>query len=422
MSSRRRRGFVVLVAAVLAGGYYLPTAPSGAAPAPPAEVYLVIVDGLGADAATPQRMPRLAAAARGDGSWLAATAVMPTRTNPNHASVLTGTQPAGHGVTGNWYWTGSAGREMADPSLLEVETLFAAIERQRPALVTAAAFAKAKLRQLLVGSDISWRPEHDDVYAARDDETMAGFRALVRTHRPAFAMVALADVDGFGHRYGPGAASYPAAVRHADQLIGALYDDLVAAGRWSRSVVFVTADHGFDALRSGGGGLIEPAAVVAGGAHLVSDGGVAHVYAGPAGSLEATIATARRHAGVAAVYARAPRPDAPPLPVAWRLDHPRTGDVLLVARPGFTFVGGPSDPTRRFRGNHGGPGERQVPLIVVGGHPVLRKAPAGFEPSVIDVAPTIARLLGIEPPRRRDVGPVAAADQGRVLTELIGGQ
>jgi arylsulfatase A-like enzyme len=394
---------------------------------PPADVILVIVDGLAAEAATPERMPRLAAAAWERGSWLTADGVMPARTNPNHASLLTGTEPDAHGITGNWYWDGTAEREMGDPALLEVETVFTAVERQRPALTTATAFAKAKLRRLFGAApgrqsspDVSWRPADDDLYAASDAETMSGFRGLVRTYRPAFAVVALADVDAVGHRDGPEAPSYGAAVENVDRLIGTLVDDLRETGRWNRSIVVVTADHGFDELLPAGAGRIVADAVVAGGAHFVADGGVAHVYAGPPGSLDATIAKARRHPGVAAVYAREPRPDAPPPPAAWHASHPRMGDVILVARPGFTFVSGRRDPTQWFRGNHGAPDERAVPFVVVGGYPTLHRASGTpRRPSAADVVPTVAMLLGITPPRRIDGTPVAAAERGRVLNELF---
>src|SRR5678815_4176541 len=84
----------------------------GAAEVSKADVYLVIVDGLDVEAGTPERMPHLAAAVGTNGSWLTASAVMPTRTNPNHASLLTGVQPSAHGITGNYYWDGTAEREM----------------------------------------------------------------------------------------------------------------------------------------------------------------------------------------------------------------------------------------------------------------------------------------------------------------------
>ncbi|HWP66760.1 MAG TPA: alkaline phosphatase family protein [Candidatus Limnocylindria bacterium] len=401
----------------------------GEAPLAPADVYLVVVDGLDIDRATPERMPHLTAAVGATGSWLTAHAVMPTRTNPNHASLLTGTQPSAHGITGNRYWDGTAERDMLAAPLLETETLLTAIERQRPALVTLTAFAKGKLRDLFgkapgrqAGPDIAWHPASAEAYAASDEETMQGFRALVARHRPAFAMVALADVDGAGHREGPDSDAYRAAVATVDRLIGAFLSDLRQGGRWRRSVVMVTTDHGFDALLPGSEGHIGPADVVAGGAHLVAEGGAAWVHAGRAGSLEATVAKAERHPGVAAVYARKPLPGAPAPPASWHTGHPRAGDLLLIARPGYTFVEGPGDRTTRFRGNHGGPGQLRIPLVIVGGHPALRRAPLTVDASAADVAPTAAYLLGVAPPRRLDGTPVPAADAGRALLELVGGQ
>lgn len=407
--------------------------PAGAGDAPKevpaAEVYLVIVDGLGADVGTPERLPRLAEALGDRGSWLTALAVMPTRTNPNHATLLTGALPAAHGITGNWYWTGKAEREMSDPALLEVETLFTALARQRPDLTTVASFGKSKLRRLFGAAPArqnapgrSWQPAEPGDYAASDAEAMAGFRALVAAAPPAFGVVALAGVDGAGHRDGPAAPSYGAAVAEADRLLGTFVDDLRRLGRWERGVVVVTSDHGFDALRREPGAQLDAAASIAPGAHFVSDGGVAHVYEGTPGAIEASIAVAHRHPEIAAVYALTPRPGAAAFPAEWGIGHSRSGDLLLVARPGATFVGGAGDPTRGFRGNHGGPGERRVPFVVVGGHPRLRRAPAGTRPAPADFAATVAALLGVEPPRRLDGRAVDAADRGRVLPWVVGGE
>ncbi|HJQ85226.1 MAG TPA: hypothetical protein VKA21_14170, partial [Candidatus Binatia bacterium] len=88
------------------------------------------------------------------------------------------------------------------------------------------------------------------------------------------------------------------------------------------------------------------------------------------------------------------------------------------ARPGWQLVD-PFDPADgALRGNHGGPGDRFVPLVVTGGAEVLRAAPArSAPPELVDVAPTIARLLGLRAPRRLD-GSAAPAGAGRVLPVL----
>jgi hypothetical protein len=181
----------------------------------------------------------------------------------------------------------------------------------------------------------------------------------------------------------------------------------------------VTADHGFTPVVPSGA---EPYPTIpfgrellrAGvrGVRLVADGGVEHVYAeegGDTGLLARVAALARATPGVAEVLARAPLPGVPALADAhpdWGLDHGRTGDLLLVAAPGHQFVD-PWDPVdASLRGNHGGPGERRVPLVVSGGWEGLSPACDAPAPSLTQVAPTIARLLDVRLPRRLDGGPL----------------
>src|SRR2546426_8677608 len=126
-----------------------------------------------------------------------------------------------------------------------------------------------------------------------------------------------------------------------------------------------------------------------GGVTLVGDGGVEHVYAervaasattvGDAGETLARVAAlARTTPGVAEVLARLPVVGVPTLHAAhpgWHLDHPRTGELLLVARPGREFVDPFNPAEASLRGNHGGPEDLAVPLVVTGGWAGLRAAP-----------------------------------------------
>ena len=68
-----------------------------AAAAEQPHVYLVVIDGLGADAVEPALMPRLTDPALCDGPVGEARAVMPTRTNPSHVTLLTGALAESHG-------------------------------------------------------------------------------------------------------------------------------------------------------------------------------------------------------------------------------------------------------------------------------------------------------------------------------------
>src|SRR5689334_6047649 len=112
----------------------LPVAARLAAAADRPHVYLVIVDGLDARLATPERLPRVGEVLAHEpaSSRLVADAVMPTRTNPNHVSLVTGVYPAAHGITGNSWWSRRADakvEKLDDAGAIEVETFFTVAAR-----------------------------------------------------------------------------------------------------------------------------------------------------------------------------------------------------------------------------------------------------------------------------------------------------
>ncbi len=93
-------------------------------------------------------LPAIGGFAR-DGFLGTADAVMPTFTNPNNVSIVTGAAPAVHGIAGNYYLDRETGREimMTDPALMRSETILALMARA--GVATAAVTAKDKLRRLL---------------------------------------------------------------------------------------------------------------------------------------------------------------------------------------------------------------------------------------------------------------------------------
>ncbi|MGC2200108.1 MAG: phosphonoacetate hydrolase [Stellaceae bacterium] len=78
-----------------------------------------------------------------------AEAVVPTFTNPNNVSIVTGAPPSVHGISGNYYLDRESGREimMTDDRLMRSETILALMAQA--GVSTAAVTAKDKLRRLL---------------------------------------------------------------------------------------------------------------------------------------------------------------------------------------------------------------------------------------------------------------------------------
>ncbi len=89
------------------------------------------------------------AALRERGTCLTADCVIPSFTNPNNLSIVTGAPPSLHGICGNYFWDRDAGAEvmMNDPKYLRAGTILAAFADAgaKVAVVT----AKDKLRALL---------------------------------------------------------------------------------------------------------------------------------------------------------------------------------------------------------------------------------------------------------------------------------
>lgn len=83
------------------------------------------------------------------GADLRVDCVVPSFTNPNNISIVTGCPPSVHGICGNYFYDPGTDKEimMNDPSLLRAPTIFSAFEREgaKIAIVT----AKDKLRMLL---------------------------------------------------------------------------------------------------------------------------------------------------------------------------------------------------------------------------------------------------------------------------------
>src|SRR5262249_5634867 len=138
------------------------------------------------------------------------------------------------------------------------------------------------------------------------------------------------------------------------------------------------------------------------------------------------VALARAETEVASVMTRLPwdaseTSPPEPMPPEWKLDHPRAGDVILIAKPGHHFVDPFSRRIAGLAGNHGGPLERPIPILVAGGHPALRAGAARVAEHAEnpDIGRTVLELLGLRRPNGRDGMPVPDALCGRVLSEAL---
>src|SRR5579862_6006440 len=98
------------------------------------------------------------------GFYALADAVMPTFTNPNNLSIVTGAPPAVHGIAGNFALDRETGAEimMTDPAMVQGQTLLGLMSQKGVAV--AAVPAKDKLPRMLgKGMAIGDDPEHGGI-------------------------------------------------------------------------------------------------------------------------------------------------------------------------------------------------------------------------------------------------------------------
>jgi phosphonoacetate hydrolase len=331
------------------------------------------------------------------GFYAIASSVIPSFTNPNNTSIVTGVPPAVHGISGNYYLDRACGQErmITDGSLMRCGTILAAMADA--GVKTAAVTAKDKLRLMLARGlkGINFSSEHADratqaengignveamVGRAKPDQYSAdlsiyvldaGLRLL---ERKAASLLYLSLSDFVQHAHAPGAPEANAFNRAVDERIA----HMVAAG----AIVGVVADHGMnDKSRTSG----EPNVVFlqeelnrrfGDGAvrvicpitdpfvrHHGALGSFVRVYARHATDVAALMAASRALPGVEAVLDGATAAARFELPLDLEGDFVVLGDANTVigatrAEHDLSGLAG-----HRLR-SHGGLGEQKVPFMV----------------------------------------------------------
>ena len=450
----------VLLALCCVAVAWLATGGAGAAEPQPSEgsrhVVLISLDGFPGWALEDPYLPvptlrRLAAdgaVARGG-----MRGVNPTVTWPTHTSMVTGVTPARHGVLFN----GLLIREPGVPPRVEpwrdrdemvrAPTLYdlahargltiaqvdwVAIqnaptitwefpERPDPSgqiareLVQAGHLSRADLETFHT-RNITWR---DHIW------TLAGAH-IIRQHRPNLLLFHLLNLDSTHHRYGPRTPAGTSAMALLDTQVAELLRAIDDAGLTARTTVFVVSDHGFKpvkrqilpntALQRAGLLQAEGNKVTRADAYVVPEGGTAIAYvtsADPDGALLARLRTTLE--GIEGIdrIVEAREFDRYGLPQP--SPSGQMGSLFLTAREGYAFSGAvgtevtvETGPASLGAHGHLADDPDLRALFIASGRGI-RRGTTLETVDVLDLAPTMAHLLGIE---MQDV-------QGRVLTSLL---
>jgi predicted AlkP superfamily pyrophosphatase or phosphodiesterase len=328
--------------------------------------------------------------------------VFPSKTFPNHYTIVTGQYPQRHGIVSN---------SMIDPALRGRFTLS---ENNRdvqadtrwwggePLWVTAERQGVASGTMFWPGSDVEiagrrptyWQAyDHDLPNEVRVDRVLewldhSGAAA------PRFLTLYFSDVDTAGHEYGPEAPETRRAALGIDHLIRRLLDGVASRGLTDRTNLVLVSDHGMaptarerliildDFVDMATVDLVDTAPVVA--ANPIT------------GSAEALYLALKDKHPAMQVYRR------DDLPARFRLaGHPRLPSVIAIVDDGWHVTTREALGRRKGRvggGNHGyDPQARSMHGLFLASGPAFRSGLVVPAFENIHIYELICRVLGLEP-------------------------
>ncbi len=336
----------------------------------------------------------------------------PSSTFPGHVTLATGTWAGTHGIVDNEFLDRVRGRYAysSDASWLNAEPLWITAERQG---VHAATY-------FWVGSETDWHEQHQQYRIAPfNGETPESVKVdqmlqwidLPADKRPGLIMAYWHGADTIGHRRGPDSDAVVEQIFEQDAQLVRLLDGIGARQLWDDTTIILVSDHGMTALH----GFFDLAGFLGENgypARVFGGPGVAHVFLNDASQLDGAFAL---------LSARKPLEvyRGTELPERFHLSAKnRVGDLVVVSDPTLPLaypawwvrtlyaVLGPVAGV--YPGSHGF--DPNLPemgaLMMAMGRGVPKGARIGTIP-MVDIAPTVAKLLHIEPPLQSEGTPIS---------------
>ena len=371
--------------------------------------------------------------------------INPTVTWPNHTAMVTGVQSPQHGLlyngalvrTGGWPpvkiepwinkekmvhaitvydvasrqglttaevdWVAINNAQTINWHFPERATLDGSLEREMIA------------RGVLKRSDVENFSKDNIVW--RDEIWAKAATYLIREHKPNLLLVHFLTLDSIQHHYGPKTLASEAAMAFLDSRVKEILDAIKASGLADRTTVFIVSDHGFKAFHKQIRLSIALASAGLGrDAYVVPEGGSAMIYVDRKHTAELVPKVRQALQGIEGIERIAAREDFPSLGLPDPQKDPQMADLVLFAKSDYTFShpaadGGPVVVTAAQQGGSHGylASDPDMDAIFIASGYGIRRGVTLDEIPNLDVAPTLANLLGVKLPKI----------QGQVLRQIL---
>ncbi|MBA3701632.1 MAG: alkaline phosphatase family protein [Actinomycetota bacterium] len=417
-------GATVLAAAVPASWLLLRHPEDRSPTGRPEHVILVDWDGFDPDYLGLAPTPNLDALAR-RGSLSIAESTFPTKSNPARASMSTGAYPKTHGNAA-YYFDEEANRAVGQTRFLDAETICQALAAEGKT-TAAVQWYMVQDHGASYGDPEHLYVEPGGLFEQRVDAAIeilnlrpvnSGGKMVAVPKIPDFLAVYGADLDAFGHAEGAEGPNLGPLLAELDRQLGRLVQTTKEVGVYEQTAFLLTSDHGMTTWDRSLTERLAATTILGRRTEIVPPGRP------PSTEAEIVIVTAGRIADVT-LRSRAATPrgredirtvleglphvsrvlDAADLKALHASD--KLGDFVVEVEAPWGF-GAPEPGKGTSRGGHGSTREMRVPFLISGAG--VRVGAALRNARLVDVAPTIAALLGARPP---------ADAKGRALVESL---
>jgi hypothetical protein len=300
---------------------------------------MVSFDGFRTDYAERWELPNFQRLATEGSRAAALLPVYPSKTFPNHYSLVTGLYAGHHGLVDNSFYNPATDTNYAisrreaveDPRHYGGTPLW---QHLQGAGISAASYFWVGSEAPIGGSYPDYWKTYDGSIPNEDriNQVVAWF-ALPAAERPRFVTLYFSDVDSVAHDTGPLSAETRTAALEADRLLGLILDGIASLPH--PVTLLVVSDHGMYPLTHTEESYIALDALnlPRAGVRLVQGQTQVQLYVDGDAQQAALLQELNAHSAEFQVFPRSATP------AHWHYDsHANIGDILLVAAPGKAFV------------------------------------------------------------------------------------
>ena len=368
------------------------------------KVMILVIDGCAPEYITPEFAPNIHRLAEQFGFSKTVMAVVPTVTNVNHASILSGKFPSETGMAGNYYYNPVTGEEgfIEEKGFMKAKTLLQACRKR--GLKTAFLTVKGKLlgvyghaadtgisvqtpdAPLLQKLGIPAPPGVSSLESSR--WIVEAALAVIKKEDPALVYCTTNDF-GF-HHFGPEAPEAQLQIRQIDEAVAAIHE------ADPERQIYITADHGmnqkhhlldFQQLADEAGlhiFCLAPLKDRYKENHVYQEGGILYLFLKKPEEKDALLDLVRSRPEIEAVMTNKEAAEQMHLPLQG------IGDYVIFTAPDCAFgeLGGTTALVTDASRTHGSLYEQEVPLLAI--HPA---APAEAYQYSKDIAAVLFKLL-----------------------------